>query len=122
MSDIAKLKYSLLAEAEEDHVGLWEVIGNAKRVSPNANSTEIQRITLDLVNELLNSGLIEAGFPASDGRSFIPWSGGSVEMVNRIKSEWNGLGREPNLGDVVWFNITDKGIKELNLLRKRLDP
>lgn len=107
--------------AEEDHVGLWEVIGDAKRLFPDANHIEIQRITLDLIYELLSSGFIEAGFPTPDGKDFIPWSDGSTEVANRIKSEWNTLRQEPNIGDVVWFNITDKGIRELGLLNKKLN-
>jgi hypothetical protein len=61
-------------------------------------------------------GLVQAGFPTPDGRGFEPWSLGPNAGIDRINSEWNALGREPKIGEVVWFNTTQKGEKEAERL------
>jgi len=39
--------------------------------------------------------------------------------MDLIHKEWKALRKEPNIGDVVWFFITDKGKMELELLRSK---
>ena len=29
-------------------------------------------------------------------------------VMARIRREWKALGREPNLGDICWFNLPDE--------------
>ena len=60
-----------------------------------------------LVADLLESGQVLAGFPAADGRGFQSWELSPMQTIERINSEWDKLGREPNIGDVVWFTARE---------------
>jgi hypothetical protein len=61
---------------------------------------------LDPLHGLLDEGLIVAGFPTRDGRGFEPSPYSPQETVDRIRTEWQKLGRDPVIGEVVWFNAT----------------
>ena|SRR5712692_735747 len=127
MVDLNRLKRDVLAECREDYVGLWSIIWRLRyalngetyplREDDRADPSEIRRLTLQLVQELLESGLVQAGLPTPDGKEFRPWPLTTREAITRINSEWNTLGREPNIGDLVWFTTTEKGDKELEALR-----
>ncbi len=122
MIDLNRLKGDVLQEGKEDHVGLWSIIWRIRyalndgeypsREGDRADPLEVRRFTLRLVQDLLESGLVQAGFPTPDGSGFEPWSLGPSAVIDRINSEWNALGREPNIGEVVWFSTTQKGEKE----------
>jgi hypothetical protein len=126
MIDLNGLKSEVLKECKEDHVGLWSIIwriryalNNGEYPSPEgdrADPLEVRRLTLRLVQELLEAGLLQAGSPTPDGRGFEPWSLGPRETLARIESEWDALGREPNIGEIVWFTATEKGAKEVEAL------
>jgi hypothetical protein len=113
MIDMNQLKRDVLAECEEDYVGLWSIIWRVRYAlndgqyplpeDDRADSSEVRRLTLQLVQDLLEAGLVQAGSPAPDGRGFARWSLRPREVVRRITSEWDALGREPNIGEVVWF-------------------
>jgi hypothetical protein len=113
MFDLDLLKNQLLAECREDHVGLWSLIWQIRSAlnegeypvqeKDRTDPREIRHQTLELVRELLDSGLVQVGYPTPDGRSFQPWSLPSSAILERIKSEWDALGREPDIGEIAWF-------------------
>lgn len=75
-----------------------------KFVEPEAAREAGRRV----VSELVKGGYIRAGVPR--GREdFIPWRLSADEAVERIEHEWKALGREPNISEVAWFDITGKG-------------
>jgi hypothetical protein len=123
MIDLNRLRKEVLKECEEDHVGLWSLIWQIRyalnggkypsREDDRADPLEVRHLTLRLVQDLLETGLVQAGSPTPDARGFEPWSLGPSEVVGRINSEWDALGREPNIGEVVWFTTTEKGQKEV---------
>lgn len=58
--------------------------------------------------------LLSAGFKAIDSPYMnpIPWENQSVDYVlNRISSEWDQLGRDPNPVECVWFD--NSGIRDI---------
>lgn len=110
--DIAGLEKSLLREAAEDHRGLWIFPWSLREEFGIEDHEERRRITLRMVSDLLGAGLLRAGFPK--GRlDFEPWTLSADEAVKRIEREWDALGREPDIGEIVWFDITEKGREHL---------
>jgi hypothetical protein len=55
-----------------------------------------------LLHFLLSAGVLEAGIPDDHG-DFHPWKTSSEDAYRRIAREWLKLGREPDIGDIVWF-------------------
>lgn len=106
--DTAELKEELLREAVEDHRGLWILPWELREVLGIEDPEERRRMTLRMVSDLLGAGLIRAGFPR-DRLGFEPWTLTAEEAVARIDREWRALGREPDIGEIVWFDITEKG-------------
>lgn len=89
----------ILTECEEDYVGLWSIY---RRVRDAGWSSDPRSSTLALLQFLLISGIVEAGAPDASG-CFHPWQLGPDDAVRRIELEWTQLGREPDIGDIVWF-------------------
>lgn len=117
MVDLDRLQAELLQECKEDHVGLWTFLWVVRHAlndgayptkeRDKADPTEVRRLSLELVRRLLKSGLVQAGFPTADGRGFVPWRMAPADVLKRIEAEWNGLGHEPNMGDIVWFTTPE---------------
>lgn len=97
----------VLLEGLDDYLGLWEFVASVRdngTVSPRTVREEV----LTLVRKLLEEGLVEAGFPTREG-GFAPEDAEAPELLERISGEWDELNREPDIGDIVWFKLTDKG-------------
>jgi hypothetical protein len=108
MNNLEKVKRGFLVECTDDYVGLWSVIWDIKHVLKEENSENIRAISVALIREFLEPGLIEAGIPRITGE-FEKWQLSPEETVQRIENEWGTLGREPNIGDIVWFTSTKIG-------------
>lgn len=98
----AKILEALAEECKEDYVGLWEVVKQVRRAFPDAEAGEIQAISLDLVRDLLRSGQAVAGDLSNEGQ-FLDWRLDVDRAVERIGEEWDRLGRDPNISEVVWL-------------------
>jgi hypothetical protein len=117
MNNIKKLKITFLTECRDDSVGLWELISMTQEILNLVDEQQIEDFILNFVFELLNDNFIMAGFPQRDG-TFKAWSSTPKESVQRIKKDWDALDHEPNIGDVIWFYITETGEKELAKLQQ----
>jgi len=107
MDMLDKTCIDLLREADHDYVGLWEVINAVERDFKPTSVDEKRSLTMRIVQRLLASGL-EAVELRSGGSGCIPWSKQDIESVlSRIDAEWDELGHEPDIGDIVWFNRSD---------------
>lgn len=73
---------------------------------------DVYGYTLGTLFELLHDGFLRAGTPNTEG-GFDPWEGGRVEVMSRIASRWMALGRTPVLGEIAWFDATERGISYL---------
>jgi hypothetical protein len=99
---VARFKQSITV----DFVGLCELFYAVKADFPGVEPTRIQEITLELVQRMLAAGF-QVGQLSSDGRTLVPWPDQRPsEVIDQIKNEWNSLGREPNIGDIGWFDCT----------------
>jgi hypothetical protein len=87
----------------EDYTGLWLIVAKLREATGGAiDAAGI----LDILLGLLRENRIEAGM-ATRGGGFEPWTLSPEEAVARIAAEWKQLGRDPDLGDIVWFNATE---------------
>ena len=100
---------SLMAEFEDDHVGLWVIIKQVQRAFPGDRPEDIRGKTLSLIWFLLQMGYIEAGFPTRDGGGFEPWRMKPFGVVTRIASEWKQPKPYPTIGEIVWFTTPAPG-------------
>ncbi|MBA2691208.1 MAG: hypothetical protein H0U65_01770 [Rubrobacter sp.] len=106
---LSKGAHGLLAANAEDHLDLWELLWTVEAEEDLEDNPEAAREAgRRVVSELVKGGYIHAGIPK--GRSdFIPWPLSADEAIERIEREWKALGREPDISEVAWFDITEKG-------------
>jgi len=96
-----ELLSAFLAEAKADEVGPWLIIATLRNELGIADPALIRAMTLDYARRLLESGEVVANWYTADG---ITQSNMSIpEIVSRIDWQWDELGREPNIGDIVVF-------------------
>lgn len=93
-----------MAELKVDYVGLWSFLWKLTRAFPEASNQEIRSMTIQLIREVMVEECAWAGMPKSDG-SFQRWETNVEESIELIQQEWDELGREPNIGDIVWLMI-----------------
>lgn len=102
---LEELKSQYLVEAQEDYVGLWRLTSSLRERYGISDPNEVRQLTLQLVRELLAAGMEAVDLP-SEGSGCTPWPDQNHNHVlERIEREWYALGREPNIGDIVWFNL-----------------
>ncbi|MBC8071670.1 MAG: hypothetical protein IAG13_25320 [Deltaproteobacteria bacterium] len=100
---LSRLRDEWKRDGAASDLGLWWLANDVRGVvGETVPEGEVRRLTLEAVRPLLESGDLRAGDMTPDG-TFAPWSGPVEELVARISSEWQALGRQPDIGDVVWF-------------------
>jgi hypothetical protein len=98
-----RLSDEMLAEAKIDEVGLWLIIATLREQYGIVDPARRREITLRVVEKLLASGQVKAGYYNPDGSGIAPWNIQNDDILSRIKSEWDSLARDPNIGEVVIF-------------------
>ncbi|MDB4977982.1 MAG: hypothetical protein JWM56_168 [Candidatus Peribacteria bacterium] len=103
------IKEALIRESKEDDIGLWWIVGSVSgEVCTDSvlRGDELCMATLGMVRDLLEAGMV-AGFPVRpDGKySFKTWNISHDEIISKIKKEWQELGREPTVGEIVWLHL-----------------
>ncbi len=106
------LRRELILSAEEDYVDLATVAHIVQEALRLLGDREVHGYTMGTLFEMLHDGYLRAGVPTREG-GFEPWEGGRVEIMSRMASEWMALGRTPALGEIVWFEATERGISYL---------
>ncbi len=99
MADIEK---DFLTECKEDYVGLWVLVRAYREAKPEISTDSIRTEVLSLLSKLLKENKIIAGNPNASGE-FVKWELSEEECVNQIEMLWSSLGREPDIGDIVWL-------------------
>jgi hypothetical protein len=91
-------------EATVDVLGLWQLCRSAHRDWGASTPDEVKSLVLAFVRELLARGVKAVNIKDQE-----PWSDQDCERVlERISKEWDALGREPNVPDIVWFRFRQK--------------
>jgi hypothetical protein len=105
---IEEVKKDLIIECSEDEVGLWVVLWYVHNYVKIDDPEERRQITLKIVYDLLKEELIQAIDPYQRD-PYEMWSLSPEETIARIEREWDALGREPNIAEIVEFITTEKG-------------
>lgn len=104
-AEVQKLLERFSNEAEEDYIGLWEVV-SAIELSPSLLELvggDLRRAVLDFVQEMLGDGFVAVDL-RPEGKC-APWADQRpAEVVQRLEQGWAALGRTPNIGELAWFN------------------
>lgn len=101
VSDVVQ---GLLAEVEEDWVGLWQIPSGLAHRRPGADNAEIRRLGERVVRALVAAGLRVGGIESGPG--FTPWEGD--DTVEQVLALWDRLGRPPTLNEDVWFDLPEQ--------------
>lgn len=91
-----------LAECQEDYVGLWTLVWRSRQAFAEANDEWRREQILDQIHKLLLQKTIIAG-SFVDKERFVPWSEPPDVATEKIRRQWLGLGRDPEIGEIVWF-------------------
>jgi hypothetical protein len=112
MSGLTTITQQFLTECHEDYVGLWSLVKNIRRAGMAEGPTIVETTTAVLM-PLLSERLVIAGQFVLDGKfhpgwpvdknKFQEWAMRPQEVIAKIKAEWTTLGRDPNIGEIVWF-------------------
>ncbi len=121
-----KTKTAILAYCIEDWTSLYFVPSFVKQFYRYEDSELIKITSLAIIKNLLDEELVKAGDLTNDNK-FIPWKMSIDEILGKIKFEWENLGRELYMYELVWLDITKKGRKEFEYLNslpelKETDP
>ncbi len=106
----------VLLEAREDYVGLWSIVQQI-RDRGLAGDVEIRDAALDVIRRLLSEHDVIAGsfgpprFPditasaTFSKHGFHVWSIPTEKILQEISREWQALGRDPIIGEIIWFTL-----------------
>lgn len=110
------IRDSILVECYEDYVGLWSILHSIRFNNQQKLDTWQVRVeTINLIENLLNDNLIQAGM-FTDRGDFEIWQLSPSAIIAKIQTEWDVLGRDPTIADIVWFITTEKGDEEAKRL------
>lgn len=105
---VEELKRGLVADATEDYLDLSFVAYAIKEAFEVSDDEEVMHYSMAVLHRLLDEGLLQAGIPTAEG-GFEEWELDAHGVVERALAGWRYLGRTPTLGELVWFDATDKG-------------
>jgi hypothetical protein len=97
----------VLTRGLDDWIQAGEVASVAMDLGAAQTAEQVRELSILVISELLNSGLMEAGDLRPSG--FIPWGLPAPEALKRIETEWLQLPEGPDLGGICWLNLTEKG-------------
>jgi hypothetical protein len=97
----------LVVRGADDWVTAAEVAWVAKSAGKAKADDDIKALSLDIINTVLQAGLMRAG-DVTDG-GFFAWDISPSDASGRIERAWEQLGRLPNLGEVCWLANTEAG-------------
>src|SRR5262245_5940211 len=110
MDKIVEAKIDFLELCDDDLTGIWAAIDEIRDRYPNISDDMLKSLSLQVVGDLLAAGLIEAGYPKDSFADFQPLADQTPEnVVRQLQREWDELGREPSIGDGLWFVSTAGG-------------
>lgn len=118
------IRKELLSYGMEDLLGLWWIAGVvARHIGIDLHDERLlMPPTLDAVRDLLDADYAVAGDAVKNDQGILyvrPWGLTPSETVVCIEKKWRELTELPNLGDVVWLELSAKGKTEFCRLSQR---
>ena len=102
--DAAKILEGLVSFAEADWVALWMIVDDVEAELNPDDDEETLEITLNLVEGLVQRGLVAGDSPVAGGRRFAAWPNQDPRAIGEyIRREWVERGGPPGWGDGPWF-------------------
>ncbi len=106
------VRNDLLMEGLDDWVEFYSVHWLVKQANPEAPIQEIQGEVLNVISDLVSSGLYQIGSVGRGDAGFIPWEIPLDQAIDRIRAEYVGHYEETGHWDYcAWLNLTDEGKK-----------
>jgi len=100
---IQEVKDQIMSEALEDEIGLWWLYGQAKdRFPPDLVKAACLQVIAECLKGGLRAGQYEEG---SDTWDFHAWDMSDDMIIRNIQSQWDKLGREPDLRDNIYLVV-----------------
>lgn len=105
----------MLVRGLHDICYLFEVQGVVYEQLRLTSLEEARPRVMAVVRQMLEQGLFLAGDTRGAQRAgkpfveFIAWTDDVPEQLKRIEQEYYRAGNSLNIGDVAWFELTDKG-------------
>ncbi|MDI3467380.1 MAG: hypothetical protein OJF50_006201 [Nitrospira sp.] len=110
MAKLTALQRHFLTFCADDYTGLESALRKVEKAHADASPMEQRARTLELIREMLGRGYIQAGDLPGAGESWTPWPLSTDEIIARVATEWEKLGKErSDLIDIVWFVSTTEG-------------
>jgi hypothetical protein len=94
-----------------DYIGFWEVLRISRRTLPDLDNESRRIMILDAILDLIEANHVALGAPTRAGE-FVEWKMNPEEAIEEVSTKWSLLGRDPNVGEVVWLRLTEAGKKE----------
>jgi hypothetical protein len=113
-SNLENIKKTILTECKDGDVGLWEVIGiHVKGEFPGMKGDELKQVTLQVLQELMDEGLIVPGIYNGKEFTYKSWKLNPKETIRYIDEKWSSLGKDPDMENIIiWFvareNVSDE--------------
>jgi hypothetical protein len=84
-----------------------DLLTDAGRIDP----VMVRRLALNIIQELLSAGKLRAWFtnyPLTDTYHLESAHDPVCQILQRIEAEWDALGREPSMCEIVAFSVPDR--------------
>jgi hypothetical protein len=91
----------------DDWIDITELAFVAKSVGMAGTDAEIRDLSIEIIRNVVQEGLMEVGDVTTDG--FHRWGLSPDEVIKRIERDWGALGRWPYTGDICWLSNTEQG-------------
>jgi hypothetical protein len=110
MNKLKRCIYEILENGADDWLYLAEIVWRVKCVVGASSDVELRRMSLDLMRDLVQRGLMEIGdVDVSGKKGFTKWDMPIETALERVEREWKALGRDPSMWEICWLSNTDKG-------------
>lgn len=107
---MTSLHKSFLVYCADDWSGPWLLVTDVQLADPAADDRTVKERTLAVLRDLLQAGYIKAGDLVNFKEdTFIQWEMPVDQIIDRIRREWDALGRDPKPWEIVWFISTHEG-------------
>ena len=110
-----KVKYKFLMWCIEDYTSLFTLFSFVEEFYKYDDLNLLKKNTLEIVENLLEEGTIEAGFLKNQNTLEV-WKKDKNSIIKDIKFLWDNLNRNLYFHEIAWFNATVKGIMEFEKL------
>lgn len=107
MTTIESCIDEVLKRGLDDWIQAAEVASVVQSIAGQRSNASIRRITLEVIETLIQRGLMRAGEVTREG--FYEWDLTADQALEKIVTTWNALGRLPELGEVCWLSNTAQG-------------